>query len=166
VLALNAKAGSIEVQQLFSEELKSALEEYVTLVFSGKSRFSAINNWEVYKSFFDREEKVVRGLEKIATLSTKAVRSIIDRDYRKLLDLIIQEGLVRKTLFSNIETAEMSELLNELQQIDDRCGIKVCGAGGGGCFLIIHPEVPKSDVEKIVTEHEMKVLDFYIEEPL
>ena len=42
------------VEQVFTPELAAYLQNNVTLVFSGESRQSGINNWEVYKSFFDK----------------------------------------------------------------------------------------------------------------
>lgn len=166
VLALFPTPGHIEVEQLFSEELKSYLETNATLVFSGKSRFSAINNWEVYKSFFDRNSSVEKGLAEIASLSSQAWQAIKSGEFDRLCHLMIQEGALRKTLFSGIETQEMSELLNDLHTIDSTIGLKVCGAGGGGCFLIVHPNNDKESILNIVDQHKMEALTFEIERPL
>ncbi|MCR9203452.1 MAG: hypothetical protein NXH75_02675, partial [Halobacteriovoraceae bacterium] len=53
VLALSPSPAGIEVEQLYNEDLKNFLEEHLTLVYSGQTRMSGINNWEVYKKFFD-----------------------------------------------------------------------------------------------------------------
>ena len=52
VLALRGKPGEIETEQLYTEDLKNFLEAHITLVYSGISRDSGINNWDVYKKFF------------------------------------------------------------------------------------------------------------------
>ncbi len=45
-------------------------------------------------------------------------------------------------------------------------GIKVCGAGGGGCFLIVHPRDQRELVESIVRDNDMDILPFSIDKPL
>ena len=52
ILALAPGKYSVEVEQLYTEKLKLFFEKRITLVYSGELRFSAINNWEVYKDFF------------------------------------------------------------------------------------------------------------------
>jgi len=164
VLALLPKPGEIEVQQLYSKELKEMLETELTLVYSGDTRLSGINNWEVYKAFFNKEDHVRRGLTKIAELSDLAYHAILKKDYVQLPKLIAQEGSERKKLFPGIMTSSMNNLQEKLgNQI---YGIKVCGAGGGGCFLIAHPKAEKENVANVVRSMNMTVLPFVIEAPL
>ena len=164
VLALLPKPGEIEVQQLYSKELKDALESELTLVYSGDTRLSGINNWEVYKAFFNKEAHVRHGLTKIAELSNQAYHAILKKDYIELPKLIAQEGGERKKLFPGIMTPSMNNLQEKLgNQI---YGIKVCGAGGGGCFLIAHPKTEKENVANVVRSMNMTVLPFVIEAPL
>src|SRR5439155_3222259 len=58
VLGLVAKPGKVLVEQLYSNELKNVLESHLTLVYSGETRLSGINNWEVYKAFFNKDQAV------------------------------------------------------------------------------------------------------------
>jgi D-glycero-alpha-D-manno-heptose-7-phosphate kinase len=69
VLAVKGVEGEIKVEQLYSDELKEVLENHLTLIYSGQSRASGINNWEVYKGFFDKKPEVVQGLTRIAEIS-------------------------------------------------------------------------------------------------
>jgi len=169
VLALEPKAYGVKRTQLFSSHLKKVLEENITLVYSGKTRNSGINNWEVYKAFFDGKKEVVTGLTRIAEISQRAYQAIITQEWESLLSLISEEGEVREKLFTGIMTSEMRTLYLELKKINDRIGIKVCGAGGGGCFLIIHPFLSLKDKELIhvlIQKHSMQTLPFCIEAPL
>lgn len=165
VLALKAGVGRISVDQLYSRELKQLLEKNITLVFSGKSRFSAINNWEVYKSFFDNDQKVCNGLSSLAELSFEAYRKIKSGSLDDLLPLVIREGKIRASLFKNIETPEMTALNEDLIKNGHSSGLKVCGAGGGGCFLIVHPGSNSNEIESYVTKHGMTKLEFSVEKP-
>jgi galactokinase/mevalonate kinase-like predicted kinase len=36
----------------------------------------------------------------------------------------------------------------------------MCGAGGGGCFIITHQAKDKSEIEKAIAKTPMRVLDF------
>lgn len=57
ILALHPKPGSIEVEQLYSPELKKYVEEHFTLIYSGETRLSGLNNWEIYKAYFNKDKK-------------------------------------------------------------------------------------------------------------
>jgi len=166
VLALIAHPGSVEVQQLYSKELKDFLESHVTLIYSGETRFSGMNNWEVYKGFFDRQGHVREGLERIAKLSYEAYEAIQGKKFEDLLSLIGDEGATRKTLFPKIVTDKMSSLCDELRKDIPKLGFKVCGAGGGGCFLLTHGPKDSQKVKLVATKMGMTPLDFKIEAPL
>lgn len=167
ILALIAKPGEVEVLQLYDQKLCKILQENLTLVYSGQTRLSGINNWEVYKAFFDRNEGVRNGLGKIAALSQEALKVIQDEEYELLPELIAQEGNIRRTLFPGIVSPAMESLYNDLRTDIPSLGMKVCGAGGGGCFLLIHPSEDCHWIrEKVAGHKEMRVLDFKIASPL
>ena len=166
VLALIPSPGKVEVDQLYSEELKSFLEENITLVYSRQTRLSGINNWEVYKGFFDKDELIRKGLSEIASLSQRAYQAIKTNHFSELPELISKEGAIRKELFPGIVSEKMNLVYTKVVEKVPSAGIKVCGAGGGGCFLIIHPEGSRDLVNQVVSENEMDVLPFSIEKPL
>lgn len=166
VLGLVAKPGKILVEQLYSEELKRVLESHLTLVYSGETRLSGINNWEVYKAFFNKDQAVRIGLGKIAELSHRALQTIHERDFENLIPLIALEGDERRKLFPGILTPTMQELYKEIKVIGQHLGMKVCGAGGGGCFLITHKPSDKVAVEAMISKYNMTKLDFIVEKPL
>lgn len=166
VLALEAKAEGVLVNQLYNLKLVKELEERLTLVYSGQSRLSGINNWEVYKKFFDKDETVRKGLEKIANLSQEAFQAFKDEEVEKLVNLVAEEGRLRKNLFSNIMTEPIENLLEKIQGKFPESGIKICGAGGGGCFLVTHKPENKHAVHAMINSMEMKILPFEIDPPL
>lgn len=166
VLALKAAPGEITVEQLYSSELKEVLEKNCTLVYSGITRLSGINNWEVYKQFFDGVQATRDGLCEIASLSHSAYQAIKNKNFEQLPELISQEGAIRRQLFPNILSPEMENLYNSIKEEVSELGIKVCGAGGGGCFLLIHGENSGSKVKELVAKNGMTVLDFQVEPSL
>jgi D-glycero-alpha-D-manno-heptose-7-phosphate kinase len=166
VLGLVPTPGNVEVHQLFTDELKSTLEAEVTLVYSGETRLSGINNWEVYKAFFNKDEVVRRGLATIAELSSTAFNDIKNKNYKTISSLIGKEGEERRKLFPGILTNSMNEMRLELAKDSHHFGMKVCGAGGGGCFLITHKKEDKKSVQDILKKYQMTELEFVIERPL
>ena len=166
VLGLLPKNGAVEVEQLYSVDLKNVLEQNMSLVFSGEQRLSGINNWEVYKAFFDKKDHVREGLGVIAKLSDEAYHCIKNKNFNLLPNLIAKEGEQRKTLFPGIVTPSMDSLLEKIKASCEDVGMKVCGAGGGGCFLIIHKPEDQNKVKEIVSSHGMTNLDFIVELPL
>lgn len=166
VLGLVATPGKVEVNQLFSNELKATLESEITLVYSNETRLSGINNWEVYKAFFNKDQEVRKGLHKIAELSFAAFNEIKNKNYNSLTSLIALEGEERRKLFPGILTHKMEEMHTELIRDSHSFGMKVCGAGGGGCFLITHKKEDKKLVQDIVKKYNMMELEFIIERPL
>jgi D-glycero-alpha-D-manno-heptose-7-phosphate kinase len=166
VLALKPGIAGVEVEQLYSDELKSYIEDHVTLVFSGQTRLSGINNWEVYKSFFDGDAKTKQGLQAIADLSYKALLAIKSNEYDKFLSYIKEEGSERTKLFPGILTDEMMLFLEEAKKINTDVGMKVCGAGGGGCFIVIHPPEVSKKLESLIEKSKMTKLSFRVDRPL
>ncbi|MFZ4714135.1 MAG: hypothetical protein ACOYL6_10500 [Bacteriovoracaceae bacterium] len=166
VLALLPNTGEVKVEQWYSSDLASILERRCTLVFSGESRLSGINNWEVYKAFFDKNEVVIKGLNNIASISYDAYQALKKRDYNQLFNFISKEGIERKKLFPKIVTPSMESVMAEVRSLAKSPGMKVCGAGGGGCFLITHEDNELEIVRRVVESAKMKVLDFKVEGPL
>ena len=166
VLGLVPEPGKIIVDQLYSDELKNTLESHLTLIYSGETRLSGINNWEVYKAFFNKDVDVRRGLTKISELSHEAYQSIKNKKFENLIRLIGEEGEERRKLFPKILTDSMKEFKSELGTINKEIGLKVCGAGGGGCFLVAHRPSESEAIEKLISKYSMKKLELKVERPL
>ncbi len=166
VLALLPVPGGVEVEQYFSEDLKRYLESHLILVYSGESRLSGINNWEVFKGFFDNDPHIKTGLSNIAKVSQVAYQSLKKKDYKGLLQSISEEGLLRADLFPNILTPGMKDFLKKAQEKFQGLGLKVCGAGGGGCFLLTHDGTRALEIIEFVKLHGMDPLEFKIELPI
>lgn len=164
VLALVPMNQGVEVQQFYDDELAHKIESRLTLIYSGALRLSAINNWEVYKAFFDGDEQTRLGLKTIARLSREAYECLGNGDLDFFFELIGEEGKIREGLFENIVTKEMKTFREKLG--DHIQGMKVCGAGGGGCFILVHTEDKRDIIKKEALDFGFKVLDFKVDKPL
>ena len=165
ILALKPVPGDIVVEQFFNDEFKTYLEKRLTLIYSGETRLSGINNWEVYKKFFDGDDQIRNGLREIAELSDAAYRALLKKEYDKLSPLIIKEGQTRARLFPNILSSTMKVFESELMRRIRNAGVKVCGAGGGGCFLAVHEAEDRPKVEALAQEQKLRILDLTVMPP-
>ncbi len=166
VLAIKGIEGEIRVEQLFTPELKEVLESHLTLIYSGQSRASGINNWEVYKGFFDKKPEVVQGLTRIADISYSMYEALKNKEWDKMLTLIALEGLEREKLFPGITTDKIRQFTSELKKEGNVLGLKMCGAGGGGCFILVHKGLDAEFIKSRVAAHGMEILPFEVESPL
>lgn len=166
VLALKGIEGDIVINQLYSKELKDVLEKNVALVYSGQSRASGINNWEVYKGFFDKRSEVVEGLAKIAKISHETHEAIQRKDWKQMLTLIGREGEEREKLFPNITTDKIRDLASALRSQGHPVGLKMCGAGGGGCFILVHNGMDLEALDALILKCNMRRLEFKVDAPI
>lgn len=163
VLALRGMPGDIQIEQLYKDDLVSFLENHITLVYSGISRDSGINNWDVYKKFFDKDIPTITAMGNIARISHETYLAIKNGDFEKLLELIHSEGEERKGLSQNIVPREIAEVFAALKNDFKDIGMKMCGAGGGGCFILTHKEADSEAIKNAILKTPMKVLEFKID---
>lgn len=128
VLAVKGIEGEIKVEQLYTDELKTVLEKHLVLVYSGQSRASGINNWEVYKGFFDKRPEVVAGLTKIAEVSYETYLALKHKQWGKMLEGIAREGVEREKLFPGITTEKIRNFTQDVSSLGKVLGMKMCGA--------------------------------------
>lgn len=166
VLALKPHFSGIVVQQLYTEALKDFLEKNIALIYSGQSRHSGLNNWQVFKGFFDKDSNILNAMKRVAAVSHQAFQALEQQNYPFFLDRVVAEGELRGAHFTGLVTDIMHEFSREASRSFPGTfkGIKVCGAGGGGCFLAIGVNAQK--LETIVAKFGMKILPFFIERPL
>jgi D-glycero-alpha-D-manno-heptose-7-phosphate kinase len=153
--SLNWGAG-VHSREWLSNEIFSELENRVLLFYSGQSRNSGINNWQLFKSFIDKDPDV-RGKFQSITQATHELKAALQReDWIGAGEAIRKEWNARKTLAAGISTPEMNQAFSIASTIAPHSAAKVCGAGGGGCFFIYLPE-PTKDLRSRITEEFSKL---------
>ncbi len=124
------------------------LEERTLLFYSGKSRNSGINNWQLFKGLIDKNPEVDRKFREICTATVAVEKALLKQDFKSVVQHVREEWETRKLLAPGISTPEMDEAYARAKTISD-LAFKVCGAGGGGCFFILLPEKDAALKEKI-----------------
>ena len=109
------------------------LEKRLILCYSGISRFSGLNNWNLIKRHLDGDKEIFDLFDKLRDISKSMRSTLISRDYPKIGKLFTQEWQTRRRLPGKISSR--MELLKRRAEEEGALAAKVCGAGGGGCLL-------------------------------
>ncbi len=127
------------------------LEKRLILVYTGTSRYSGTNNWEVFKQHLDGHRKVHRLFGRISEAAQAMVAAMEQEDYDALGKAMALESRARKELFPGIVTPEILEL-ERLATRQGAIAVKVCGAGGGGCVAVYVDPEQRQEVENRIRE--------------
>jgi D-glycero-alpha-D-manno-heptose-7-phosphate kinase len=124
------------------------LEARTLLFYSGKSRNSGINNWQLFKGLIDKNPEVDAKFRAICDATQKVETALLKQDFKGVVSAVREEWETRKTLASGISTPEMDEAYARAKKVTD-IAFKVCGAGGGGCFFVVLPEKDATLKERV-----------------
>ncbi|MBU2590721.1 MAG: GHMP kinase [Nitrospinae bacterium] len=138
------------------------LEERLIIAYSGESRNSGINNWEVYKGVIEGNKKLLTNLNALARISEEVGRAIKDNDFDQLGKLIQREWKKRKSLWGGISTPKIEEII-AYSLSNGAMSAKVCGAGGGGCILIYAAKGKKKALADKLQEQGVRLLNSSID---
>lgn len=137
----------VHSREWLSPEIFSELENRILLFYSGQSRNSGINNWQLFKSFIDKDPEVRGKFAAIAEATRQLKAALLTQNWTAAADAIRMEWAARKTLARGISTPEMDQAFAKASAIAGNSAAKVCGAGGGGCFFIYLAE-PNAAIRK------------------
>jgi D-glycero-alpha-D-manno-heptose-7-phosphate kinase len=141
--------GRTDVETLPATRL-AGLETELILCYSGKSRASAINNWEIFKRLFDGDQALLAIFNEIGAAAAACGDAVRAGDLAGALALSEQEWRLRTRLWPNIETAETRRIDQAARQAGARF-TRVGGAGGGGVMAVFAPAGRRAAVEQAMT---------------
>jgi D-glycero-alpha-D-manno-heptose-7-phosphate kinase len=138
------------------------LERRIVVVYTGKPRQSGINNWEVYQAHINGDAKISRNLERISQVAQRMRAAIEASSWKQAGRLMQEEWMFRKRNLPTISTRTIDRIIDSARRKGALAG-KVCGAGGGGCLiLLIEPEA-RGPVEAAVEQAGGTVLPMKID---
>ncbi|OLE58365.1 MAG: hypothetical protein AUI36_13610 [Cyanobacteria bacterium 13_1_40CM_2_61_4] len=127
------------------------IELRFVLAYTGAPRQSGINNWEVFKAHMNGDKHVFRNLEKIAAIARDMHQALLRHDWQDVARLLREEWKLRRTNAPGITTPLIDKLISVSRKNGGRAA-KVCGAGGGGCVLMMVEEGAKEAVAQAVAQ--------------
>jgi D-glycero-alpha-D-manno-heptose-7-phosphate kinase len=138
------------------------LEKRVVVCYTGKPRQHGINNWEVYKAQIGGNRAVQNSLEKISNIAQKIRLAFEAHDWNEAGRLMRDEWSFRKRNLKTISTKTIDRVIANARRNGALAG-KVCGAGGGGCVVMLIEPDARERVEGAIVEAGGEVLPMKID---
>src|SRR5438270_4181372 len=111
------------------------IESRFVLVYTGAPRHSGINNWEVFKAHINGDKRVIRNFAQIGEIARAMHAALESGDWPEVARLLGEEWKLRRTNAPGITTPLIDKLISAAKR-KGALAAKVCGAGGGGCFVL------------------------------
>jgi D-glycero-alpha-D-manno-heptose-7-phosphate kinase len=135
--ALTAVPGGVEVEPIAGGP--SFLAPHLLLVDTRIEHQSGLTNWEAVKRFFDGDRVVRDAFHRIAECAGCLRDAVRARDLAAVGAALRDEWDARRRL-SPAVTNERLDALAFAARGAGALAAKVCGAGGGGCMVILAPD--------------------------
>ena len=140
-----------------------ALSARVVVAYTGASRNSGINNWDVMKRRIDGDPAVIAAFDGIRDAAAGMRAALSSHDWEEAGRHLDAEWRHRVALAPGVTTPTITALLAAARTAG-AIGGKVCGAGGGGCLFCLVPPDSKAAVAEALTLGGARVLDCAIDE--
>lgn len=138
------------------------LERRLVLAYTGASRNSGINNWDVMVRRINGDAQVIAAFDGIRDAAL-GVRDALERgDWSAAAMHISCEWEHRKQLAAGVTTSAIDGLLARARAAGALAG-KICGAGGGGCLICLVEPDRRLDVAAALSAGGAVVLPFSLE---
>jgi D-glycero-alpha-D-manno-heptose-7-phosphate kinase len=159
VLGIHLEPGRLRVEKLRTDP--GRVEESLMLVDAGVTRFSGINNWEVFKGQIDGNEGVRGALAEIVSVASRLREALVGHTYDEVGPLMAEEWTARKRLAPGVTTPE----IDRIAEIAAAHGgaAKVCGAGGGGMVTVWVVPGRREKAEKALQQAGFKAIRFRLD---
>lgn len=139
--------GGLNFMEFYGEQVRTAripiskstqfyLEKHMLLVYTGKSRLSGNIHGHVQSNYASNEPTVVGAIERMKELARLTKDTLISGNVGRLAALVNENWACQKALHPSVVTPEIERLLDAAYG-RGLAGAKACGAGGGGCVVLL-----------------------------
>lgn len=139
------------------------LSARVVVAYTGASRNSGINNWDVMKRRIDGDPAVIAAFNGIRDAAAGMRAALSAHDWTAAARHLNDEWQCRTQLAPGVTTPGIDALLAGARAAGATGG-KVCGAGGGGCLFCLAPPERRDAVAQALTAGGATVLTCAIED--
>jgi D-glycero-alpha-D-manno-heptose-7-phosphate kinase len=155
-LAVHLDPGATRVERLAVDPAR--MEESLLLVDAGATRFSGINNWEVFKAQIDADGRVRSALGAIASVAVRMRAALLEGRFEDVVALVAEEWEARQRLAPGVTTPEIDRIVEVARGAG--AAAKVCGAGGGGVVAVWAPPGARGPGRREAVEPALKAAGF------
>ncbi|WP_257304644.1 hypothetical protein [Geothrix campi] len=133
----------------------------LVVFYTGKPHHSGLTNWEAYKRFIEGDTQTRQALSDIRGIALEMARAL-PADPSEVAGLLEREGQARVKLSPAVETDAMRAVRERGRREGWYAGMKPCGAGGGGCCLLVVKDGTREAAEASLREMGLPPLDLRI----
>lgn len=138
--------------------LAAGLEERLVMAYTGQPRRSGFSNWEMFLRFIDGNKTAVRRMESIARVAREMRAALREGSLDDAGKLLGEEGRLRYSLAPSVATPKILAV-DAAARGAGALGVKVCGAGGGGCVVAFAREGRRQAVAEAIQGAGASVLE-------
>ena len=135
-----------------------ALADRIVLVYTGQSRDSGINNWEVTKRHIDGDSNILALFDDIRDVAVAMRHAIEAEQWDEVGRQIGLEWELRKRLAPGVTTDRLETLIDHGRRAG-ALAAKACGAGGGGCVVFVAQPDATDAVRRALEQADAQILD-------
>jgi D-glycero-alpha-D-manno-heptose-7-phosphate kinase len=159
ILGIHLEPGRLRVEKLQTDP--GRVEGSLLLVDAGVTRFSGINNWDVFKGQIDGNEQVRSSLARIVSAASRLREALVAGRYDDVAPLMDEEWQARKRLAAGVTTPEIDRIAELAREAGGAA--KVCGAGGGGMVAVWAIPGKREKAEAAIRAAGFKVVPFRVD---
>lgn len=152
LLSLNYAMDQIDYEKLSS---KPHFLEEMMLIYTGKPHHSGLNNFEILSNCISGKEETLTSISELKEISEAMYVDIKSDNDSNIPEYFEREYQCR----SRISTSFISEEIAQLKAMTKSlASLKICGAGGGGCVLLLPKKGGKQEVLSALEDSPFRVL--------
>lgn len=145
-----------------SPRMIKAMENRLTLCYTGKSRLSSNIHENVWGAFRKGNPATVNALYSLREGAMRMRTALIEERIEEFGELIGDSWKNQKALDDSVTNAQIEELFDITKKAGGVFG-KACGAGGGGCLLFFSEQGKRESVEQALKAAGVRVIPFKFE---
>lgn len=150
----------VEVANLnLSRDIVLEMESNMFLCYIGKSVVSGDLNQKMVDRYLRGEKKVVQSFNNIRDVTVEMNSVLKKGDLMRFAELLNEERINRKNLDPSIVDPKSQKFVN-VGIKNGALGIKILGAGGGGCILFYSKEDRRTQLRTALEKIGGKIIDF------
>jgi D-glycero-alpha-D-manno-heptose-7-phosphate kinase len=111
---------------------------HLTLFDTGAAHASGMNNWEIFRARLEGDRRVAEALEQVRVAARSMADAAERSDFAAMGQALAAEWQARRRL-APVVSSPAIEAVIERALSAGAWGGKACGAGGGGCVVILSP---------------------------
>jgi D-glycero-alpha-D-manno-heptose-7-phosphate kinase len=124
---------------------------HLTVFDSGTAHSSGMNNWEVFRARLEGDPQVASRLEEIRLAAVEMAGALRRGDFPAMGKALAAEWHARRLLAPIISTETIDRAVHAAVGAGAWAG-KACGAGGGGCVILLSPPDRTADVHRALAD--------------